>query len=247
MAFGLRALLIGSALLNGHPSSCILPETSTNTMLGCRVSADDMIPAPIESASTHHPDLWCEGAKEVMSQLAYENFETVQRALDTPDKVGMYIQVNLKHGGREFDQRTFQTDYWMSGLYTNTIKQGDCDDAAVFAASCLKDNKFKPYILVIRGFTPINEGIEVTSKGGKIQREECFGHAVFLYKTLDGKFGSLGMNKIDNRPACHSSIDEFLTDFSTELGDTFSEYLIYDISRLNSHYDTYKCNNSPEQ
>jgi hypothetical protein len=176
--------------------------------------------------------------------LASAPFQDVQGAITTPAQAALYCERILVHGGVSIDKDRFGIDWWMSGEQTHANLKCDCDDAAVAAASLLKDDGYPPYVLVVRGL----EKKSFMMPPGKIGVAEVpFAHALFLYKTEEGMFGSIGINRFDRRKPSTDSFDVFITSLSKDMACEIGSCVIYDVGLVHPDYDTNLLNNSPEQ
>ena len=176
--------------------------------------------------------------RKKIEELIQSPWEEVAKSINTPREAAAYCLTALTHGGWDIDRERWGKDYWMSGKQTHDYKIVDCDDAAMAAASLLKDNGFPGYLLCIEGYTKIPGIWGMTAR-------KRFGHAMFIYKTPERLIGSIGINKSDVRAPEARSIDEFLQRFSLDAGDEIETFRIYDIGSVYSDYDTNDSNNNP--
>lgn len=214
----------------------------------CRITPDEMIPVSVNKFDVGLPSQWSADEEKEIHELSQKPWEEVQEVIRTPRQAAIYCRRLLTHGnhGKPFgefsiDNERFGCDYWMSGEYTHELKIVDCDDSAVTAASLLKDNGFGAYILCVQGKTKIPYGAGMAR--GLIEKD--FGHAVFIYKTHEGKLGTVGINENDIVLPEASSIDAFLSTWSTMTNDQYESWVIYDIARAYPDYDTNRRNNNP--
>lgn len=211
------------------------------------VSPDDMVRVVVNEGDARAPSDWgCEDERQA-SILCAAPYDFVQHAITTPEQAQMYISHCLTHGnhgkpwGFSIDDELYGCgDYWASGRETHERKVGDCDDGAMAAASALKDDGYPGYILSVEGTTRV---FVTGPRGTGFWKDKEFAHAVFLYRTTDGRFGSCGMNESDYRRPLRRSIDEFLFDWSNAVGDEYSSWTIYDVGRVFPDYDTNHHNN----
>jgi hypothetical protein len=99
-------------------------------------------------------------------------------------------------------------------------------------------------VLVVRGL----EKKSFMMPPGKIGVAEVpFAHALFLYKTEKGMFGSVGINRFDRRIPSTDSFDVFITSLSKDMACEIGSCVIYDVGLVHPDYDTNLLNNSPEQ
>lgn len=191
---------------------------------------------------------WTDEEVAAIKKLEQASWTMVQQAICTPRQAAIYCTRSLTHGnhgnpwGFSIDDERFGCDYWMSGEYTHELKIVDCDDAAVTAASLLKDDGFHAYILCVQGITKVPYG------AGRAHglMEKNFGHAVFVYKTHEGKLGTIGINEGDIMIPEVCSIDEFLVKWSEQTKDEYTSWEIIDLGNLIHDYDTNRRNNNPE-
>ncbi len=260
MRRGISALLgacmgaLGNSCISfpAHPHSEIaspahsLPQDShsapspnqTSLELRCKVSPEQM-----KGVQFCQEDAFTEEA-DTVTKLANYSFCELQQAIQNPAQAAFYCERLLSHGGITIDKDRFGKDWWMSGEQTHANRKCDCDDAAVAAASLLKDDGYPPYVLVIRG---LEKKAFMIPPGKTGVVEVPFAHALFLYKTEEGKFGSLGINRFDRRQPNADSIDVFLNGLSIDMKCEINEWVIYDLGRVHPDYDTNSFNNSPEQ
>lgn len=204
----------------------------------CSIQPENMIPVEVSVYDSEGPEQWTNDEITSMSDRAQWSFKDIQKAIATPRQAGIYCTSCLTHGDKgkdpgapSIDKARFGVeDWWMSGEQTHAMKAVDCDDGAIAAGSLLKDDGYVLYVLVVEG---------ISDKG------KDFGHAVELYKTSTGMLGSIGINKSDNRAPRACSIDEFLKEWSVETGDSYKNWVIYDLGRAFPDYDTNLVNNRP--
>lgn len=138
---------------------------------------------------TRFQDLDQDGAKNSDELSVYQtnplvaetwnDFVTVVKILNTPEKVSNYMKNKIRYEGEPPGQNIPQ-----DALTTFTKKSGDCEDHAMFAT----------YILLKNGYAYNDFGHHITDAAcildvqwGQIGEPVALGHAVCLYK-LDGQF-----------------------------------------------------------
>lgn len=140
-----------------------------------------------------------------VKEAAKKDYKSVIKELKTPLEAKLYCMRILEY---EKDSVVYgKEDYWASFKYIHENKKDDCDGGALAAAAILSDDGFPPYIAVLSKETAPRSA-----------------HAIFVYKTKEGKYGSLGINILD----CFSdwnSIEEIVS----FLG--YDSFQIYDISK----------------
>lgn len=145
-----------------------------------------------------------------VKEVAKKDYKTAIKELKTPLEASIYCTKIIEY---ENDIKVYgKKDYWASFKHIHKNKKDDCDGGALAAAAILSDDGFPPYIAVIS-----NEGIPVQA------------HAIFVYKTTKGKYGSIGINGFDCRTG-YDSIEELVGDMG------FSYFQIYNISKYNPDY-----------
>jgi len=147
-----------------------------------------------------------------IKELAKENYKDVMKALSTPEEVAVYCTKILQHGGNDIDMKQYEEqDYWASFKRVHENKIDDCDGGAVAAAAILNDNGYPPYILTMQ------------CKG--------HGHAVFLYRNKEGKFGSLGIYRADCINPEEKSVKSLVDEIARNSGIDYNQFAIFDISK----------------
>ncbi|MDP2908796.1 MAG: hypothetical protein Q8N77_03235 [Nanoarchaeota archaeon] len=147
-----------------------------------------------------------------VEDTAKEDYKTVVKELKTPLEAMIYCTKVLSY---EKDINVYgKKDYWASFKNIHKNKKDDCDGGAFAAAAILSDDGFPPYIAVFRN------------------NKEA--HAVFVYKTTEGKYGSIGINTSDCVSGC-GSIEE-LRDRLSKVKDKYTHIKVYDLSKQYPDY-----------
>lgn len=153
--------------------------------------------------------------------LATYSPELLAQNITTPYEAAIFCTHVLKHGGKGTDENRWGGEYWASWPEMLQDHVGDCDDAAVSAVSLLARNGVQTYLMTI-------DGREVVY-GPRGAGEISFGHALCIYKTSDGRYGSVGINKSDIQPPQATSLDEFVSILSATTGYQYNDITIYDM------------------
>jgi hypothetical protein len=224
---GLRNLLVASCF-SVFGTTCvsvpdirplIQPKFLEEVVLCPEISVDEMEPVDFDlKEQARVDDIPLEIAVKVKYLAIVESdYRNIIKRISTPVEAAAYCTEVLSHGGNDIDQEVYGfSDYSASfrviherAHKNNGVTKDDCDGGALAAAALLSDDGFKPYILYIDGKT--------------------IGHVVFVYKNMDGKFGSIGINKEDVHPA-NESIDSLVKKIFKPVDATFTKYDIFDIS-----------------
>ncbi|MDP2749283.1 MAG: hypothetical protein Q8O89_00440 [Nanoarchaeota archaeon] len=121
--------------------------------------------------------------KEFYASMSYKE---VIEYVKTPKQAEEYIQVYLEPNISGAFVKSFKR--------THEERKADCADATVAAAALLSDNGYEPTYLLMAS----------KNKNGKMSSEA---HAVFIYKEK-GKYGTMGINLLDNNDPRFSSLDD---------------------------------------
>lgn len=122
-----------------------------------------------------------------------------------------------------------ENDYSASFRVVHKNKKDDCDGGTIYAAGALYDNGFAPYELVLK-------------EEGEIKN---ILHAVFIYKTDEGNFGTLGINKEDMLYPRYNSIEKLVEKINDLMDNSFSTYEIYNIEKPFPDFIHNNKNNDP--
>lgn len=145
-----------------------------------------------------------------VKEVAEKDYLTVIKELKTPLEASLYCTKIIEY---ENDIKVYgKKDYWASFKHIHKNKKDDCDGGALAAAAILSDNGFQPYIAILSGGVIPNQA-----------------HAIFVYKTTKGKYGSIGINSSDCK-AGYDSIEDLVKDMG------FSSVQIYNISKVFPDY-----------
>lgn len=120
---------------------------------------------------------------EMINRLKNTSYEEVIAEIKTPEQARWYIQNYLK--------KEVSANFIKSFKRVHEERGADCADATVAAAALLSDDNFPANYLIMQ------------KKGDR------FDHAIFFYEK-DGKYGTLGINDIDNNPPIFSSLEEIV-------------------------------------
>ncbi len=137
---------------------------------------------------------------ELINRLKNTSYEEVIAEIKTPEQARWYIQNYLKTEESAYFTKSFKRVHEERGA--------DCADATVAAAALLSDDNFPANYLIM------------LKKGGR------FAHSVFFYEK-DGKYGTLGINDIDNNPPIFSSLEEIVR----HIGHGYDIYRSGDLSK----------------
>ena len=202
------------------------------------VREEEIVSASVSSDDTASADEFSPEDIARIEMLAQHDYRVLIGQINTPKDAAIYCTQVLTHGGKEIDKQRYGGDFWESLKESHENKVVDCDAAALAAAGLLSDNGYPSYILQLRGYTIIPmPRIGYT--------EERFGHAIFLYKTHEGKYGSIGINETDVQVPVAKSLDEFLEILSKSSRDVYESYVIYDVGEANPDFVYNSVNNDP--
>ncbi|MDP2908006.1 MAG: hypothetical protein Q8O03_08795 [Nanoarchaeota archaeon] len=150
-------------------------------------------------------------------EAAKKDYKSVIKELKTPLDAKLYCTKILEY---KDDSVVYgKTDYWASFKYIHKNKKDDCDGGALAAAAILSDDGFPPYIAVLSKKETPDQA-----------------HAIFVYKTTGGKYGSLGINILD----CFSGFNS-IEEIVKFLG--YDSFQIYNISKRFPDYTDNDRNN----
>jgi len=148
-----------------------------------------------------------------VEEIAKQDYKTVIKELKTPLEAIIYCTKVLQ--SRDDKIVYGKLDYWASFKYINITKKDDCEGGALAAAAILSDDGFPAYIAILRNF---NEN-----------------HAVFVYKTTEGNYGSIGLNDSDCISDC-KSLEELKERIGKGMWKKFNTLHVYDISKRYPDY-----------
>ena len=152
------------------------------------------------------PDYW----SQRVNCLPESDWQTAIREVKTPLEAAIYCNNVLLYTS---DEELYNTrDYWASFKQIHAMKRDDCEGGAFAAAALLSDDGFPPYIMMLH-------------------KEKETGHAVFVYRNQDGKFGSVGIHDTDFSNPVYDRIEELAEQISKGLKSEFRTYEIFDFSR----------------
>lgn len=191
------------------------------------LKAEEIAKVQIEDWQKIVSDSYDTDEVSIVESFKGKPYEELLKANLTIREVGIYCSRILESKDGEYDNRKYGKDFWQSGKLTHVLGEGDCDDGAC-AAACL---------LYSQGFTPAI----VFMYGG----EE--GHAVFLYRDQTGKYGSIGINSTDIRPAEFSTVGELVSVVGKALDENYTRYKIYNLAWNNRDFINSAKNIKPGQ
>ncbi len=150
-------------------------------------------------------------------EAAKKDYKSVIKELKTPLEAKLYCTKILEY---ENDSVVYgKNDYWASFKYIHKNKKDDCDGAAFAAAAILSDDGFPPYVAILSKESTPDEA-----------------HAVFVYKTTKGEYGSIGINCSDCLSG-YSSVERLV------IGLGFDSFQIYNINKCFPDYTDNDRNN----
>lgn len=176
------------------------------------------------------PENFYESEVERIRCIAEQDYRSVIKDIKTVEEAAIYCTEILKHGGNDFDLRTYgESDYWASFKRIHEKKIDDCDGGALAAAALLRDDGYPSYILIIKGNYHGNERV----------------HAVFPYRNQEGKYGSIGINKEDIVSPMMDSLEHLSSHIAQEegLGDLV-DYKVFDLGAVFPDFIDNEKNNS---
>lgn len=143
-----------------------------------------------------------------VKDVAKKDYKSVVKELKTPLEAIIYCTKVLSY---KDDKIVYgKLDYWASFKNIHKNKMDDCDGGALAAAAILSDDGFPPYIMVI---------------------ENLFSaHGVFVYKTTEGEYNSIGINAADCITS-RKSIEELKEALSMAARMENTKMQIYDLSK----------------
>lgn len=133
----------------------------------------------------------------------WRDFSEVIRRLNSPRLVALYMKSNIRAVPEPAGQ-----DIHQSAVETFNRKEGDCEDHAMFAASCLDVNGYKSYVLGVR--YDINQS----------------GHIVCLYNENERFFFTGDTQSLGTVKGPYSTIEEASKAI-------YSDWVIYNLFNLN--------------
>lgn len=149
-----------------------------------------------------------------INSIKYNDYRDMLSEVKDPIDAEIYCTEILKrsenpHADNKIDKMIYGgDDYWASFKESFFQRLGDCDDGAMAAAALLYDNGFHPYFLDLDG--------------------KDVGHLIFLYKDKEGKYGTIGIDKIDCRKPKYKKIEDLFNEINKEANDKFSSYRVLD-------------------
>lgn len=187
------------------------------------VKPEDMIPVKKFPLPTPKDYL---KAKELVESLKDKSYKDVIAALKTPLEAVVYNVELLEY---KSDVEVFgKRDYHASFKRIHKNKKDDCDGAAIAAAAVLSDDGFPAYVAILE--TP---GVDVA-------------HEVFVYKTENGKFSSIGINDTD----ClfnYNSLGELRVEICKGLRHKHTKITIYDLGKRYPDFIDNDIDNDPQR
>ncbi|MFH1174815.1 MAG: hypothetical protein V1725_06790 [archaeon] len=174
---GLAALLGGCA--------CKEPQQQVR-----EYTPEDVKPIPIDSmmaASVPFEAIPLEQhilqEEERVKTIAEEDYLQTMEDISTPLEAAIYCTKVLHYAAEEnFPSNEYGLPTYFVDFKTIHEKKEDvCTGGATAAAALLYDNGFHPYVLIMRA------------------KNSDKSHVVFVYKSTDGWYGSIGINEIDIR------------------------------------------------
>ncbi len=168
------------------------------------------------------------------SELGIMSYEQLLGSRLSPRDVAICCTRVLKHFGGAYDHDTYKEDFWQSGKVTWEIKGGDCDDGMLFAAALL-NNRFRPYALIM------SDGL---FQNGRFASRLNSAHAVFIYKSKEGYFGSIGLNETDVTYPKFRTVREVVNEIGNKNNVVWGSYEVYDIDESDFDFINGKENNS---
>lgn len=205
----------------------------------CQVSEKDMVASPLSSDEVFRDYSNPPDRDALVSFFKSASFDEVIKRVRTPREASIYCSEYLSHGGEGIEEKNSgQDEYWFSGARTHRLRNVDCDDSALAAAALLADNGFKPYIAVI-------EGVVFRPDENMASPYRYMGHAVFVYKTSDGLYGTIGITKSDDNPPSNRDLKSVLAQTCFSSHDVLTSYRILDIGKAFPDFSSNYLNNSP--
>jgi len=144
-----------------------------------------------------------------INSLMYKDYEDMLSEVKDIRDTEIYCTKMLKKlpNANILDREIYgERDYWASFKESYSKGFGDCDDGAIAAASLLYDDGFPPYFLLLNG-----------------KRQS---HIVFLYKSKEKKFGTIGISDIDCIRPTHKNLSKVLKKFEKGLNDKFKHKVL---------------------
>lgn len=124
-------------------------------------------------------------------------------------------------------------DFTASFRIVHHNKIDDCEGATIYAAGALSDNGFPAYELVLYG----------ERKMGRKTKKIL--HSLFIYKTDEGNFGTLGKREGNILYPRYNSIKKLVNKINERIKIKYKEYQIFDIEKQFPDFiDNNKDNNS---
>lgn len=187
------------------------------------VKPEDMI--PVKNFPLPTPKDYLK-AKELVENLKDKTHKEVVAVLKTALEAVVYNVELLEY---KKDIETFgKRDYHASFKHIHENKKDDCDAGAIAAAAILSDDDFPPYVAILE--TP---GINIA-------------HEVFVYKTENGKFGSIGINDTD----ClfnYNSLEELRIEICKGLEHKHTKITVYDLGKRYPDFIDNDKDNDPQK
>lgn len=165
-------------------------------------------------------------ARKLVNSVRDKDYKEVIATLKTPLEAIVYCTEILEYRG---DMEIFgKRDYHASFKYIHENKKDDCDAGGVSPAAVLSDDGFPSYVAILS--TP------------KVD----IAHEVFIYKTENGKYSSIGINDSD----ClfnYNSLEELKVDICKGLSRIHKDIVIYDLKKRYPDFIDNDINNDPDK
>ncbi len=202
---------IGSFIL---PISIFMSPLYGGCRPDCRINASEM-----KSIKRSYP-LYTQKDKERIEsrvlKIGKEDYKTVIKELKTPLEAMIYCTEVLKY---ESDEKVWgEEDYYASFKNIHQVKKDDCDGGALAAAAILSDNGFPPYIAIL------------SNSDSNKNDDNSEAHAIFIYKTQEKKYCSIGINKEDFIQNA-KNLKELMRIINLRLNSKYDQIMIYDLTK----------------
>ena len=194
----------------------------------CSTNSARIDPKEVSAFNSQYANKNTDDEKERVLAIADGSYKDVIRDLSSPLEAALYCTEVLKY---DKDINVYGVDsYFGSFKKIHENKRDDCDGGALAAAAILSDDGFPPYMLIIKGDL----------------KAQVKAHVVFLYKDKNGKYGSIGINRLDVNPPIFDSVDSLANKLAMDAGFSLNCYEIYDLSKVYSDFIDNDKDNDPE-
>ena len=153
-------------------------------------------------------------------EMKNKNYTEAIEKIKTPIQAAVYVARSIEYNLNNDDSNV--EGYLPSFKLIHKNAKGNCAAGALAAAALLSDNGFEPYILGLYG--------------------NDTGHAIFIYKTKDGFFGSIGINETPDINFGYKDINELIGNLLKDYN--FTRYKIYDLSKASPDFVDNNTNNN---